>query len=232
MIIEMIVQNEEEAIQAEAYGANRLELVSAISEGGLTPSYGTIKRVLESTHLPVQIMIRPHSNGFVYHDSDWEVMKEDISIIKELGGTGIVFGALNNDGSIDEQLLEKVIKHASGLDITFHRAFDEVSSQKEAYKTLSQYKQDIKRILTSGGKPSCEDATEELKWLVEQAHLTGGPAILPGSGLSQENIATVHEIVKAKEYHFGSGVRVEKSFHHGFSQEAINQIRHVLDRTN
>ncbi len=228
----MIVQDEVEAMQAEAYGANRLELVSAISEGGLTPSYGTIKRVLKSTHLPVQIMIRPHSNGFVYRDFDWEVMKEDISIIKELGGTGIVFGALNSDGSIDEQLLEKVIKHASGLDITFHRAFDEVTSQQEAYKTLTQYKYEIKRILTSGGKASCADATKELKWLVEQSRLTGGPAILPGSGLSPENIATVHQQVDAKEYHFGSGVRLEKSFHHGFSEDAIKQIRRTLEGTN
>ncbi|MEK3888658.1 copper homeostasis protein CutC [Bacillus sp. FSL K6-3431] len=228
MIIEVIIQNELEAIQAEEYGADRLELVSAISEGGLTPSYGTLKRVLRSTQLPVQIMIRPHSYGFLYNDADWEVMKEDISLIRELGGTGIVFGALNSDNTVDEQLLENVINHAPDLDITFHRAFDEVASLETAYKTLTNYKQHVRRILTSGGKASCVDATKELKWLVDQSRLTEGPAILPGSGLSHENLATIHQVVGAGEYHFGSGVRLDKAFNNELSKISMNQIRNTL----
>lgn len=228
MKIELIIQNELEAIQAEQLGADRLELVSAISEGGLTPSFGTIKRVLKSTKLPVQVMIRPHSYGFTYSEADWKAMKEDISIVKELGGTGIVFGALNQDGTIDEGLLESVINIADNLDITFHRAFDEVHSIEEAYETLANYKQNINRILTSGGKARCADATKELKWLVDQSRLTGGPAILPGSGLSSENIESIHQAVGADEYHFGSAVRKEGSFKNGFSENAFAQIKNAL----
>ena len=73
MLVEVIVQNAEDAIQAERFGADRLELVSAMSEGGLTPSYGAVKGVLNSTKLPVQIMIRPHSYGFQYSEADWEI---------------------------------------------------------------------------------------------------------------------------------------------------------------
>lgn len=228
MKIEIIVQNELEAIQAVQHGADRLELVSAISEGGLTPSHGTLKRVLKSTKLPVQVMIRPHSYGFTYSEADWEAMKEDILIVKELGGTGIVFGALNTDGTIDERLLERVIHIAEDLDITFHRAFDEAHSIKDAYETLTKYKQSINRILTSGGKARCADAKEELKWLVDQSRLTGGPAILPGSGLSSENIESIHNAVGADEYHFGSAVRKEGSFNNGFSEGAFAQIRSIL----
>ena len=105
MLVEVIVQNAEDAIQAERFGADRLELVSAMSEGGLTPSYGAIKGVLNSTKLPVQIMIRPHSYGFQYNEADWEIMKEDISMIQQLGGTGIVIGGLTAEGMIDERCL-------------------------------------------------------------------------------------------------------------------------------
>lgn len=70
VLIEVIVQNDEEAIEAEKLGADRLELVAAIQEGGLTPSYGTIKQVLHSVRIPVSIMIRPHSYHYVYNQTD------------------------------------------------------------------------------------------------------------------------------------------------------------------
>ncbi len=229
MLVEVIVQNAEDAIQAERFGADRLELVSAMSEGGLTPSYGAVKGVLNSTKLPVQIMIRPHSYGFQYSEADWEIMKEDISMIQQLGGTGIVIGSLTAERTIDERLLERVIELAPELDITFHRAFDEVICQETAYRTLTKYKQHIKRILTSGGKDSCEEATAELKSLVAQAQKLEGPAILPGSGLTSKNISDIHQSVEATEYHFGSGVRIDQSFCNGLDEMKVAYIRSTLN---
>lgn len=72
--IEAIVLNEEDAKTAEAYGADRLELVSAIAEGGLTPSYGTIKQVVKSVQIPVMVMVRPHSYHYNYQQSEWATL--------------------------------------------------------------------------------------------------------------------------------------------------------------
>ncbi|MGB6407789.1 MAG: copper homeostasis protein CutC, partial [Planococcus donghaensis] len=90
MMIEVIVQNEQEAVEAEKLGAGRLELVSSINEGGLTPSFGTIERVLASVTIPVQVMIRPHSRDFFYTDSEMNTIIEDVKNILKLGGRGIV----------------------------------------------------------------------------------------------------------------------------------------------
>src|SRR5690625_5204391 len=121
MKIEVIVQNGYEAIEAESLGVDRLALVSAISEGGLTPSYGTIQQVLKSVSIPVYIMIRPHGFHYNYQKGDLEIIYEDIRKIVDLGGNKIVMGALNEDHTIDEKVLENVITISPHLEITFHR---------------------------------------------------------------------------------------------------------------
>ncbi|MBY7141582.1 copper homeostasis protein CutC [Virgibacillus sp. NKC19-3] len=228
MIVEVIVQNQTEAIQAEKLGADRLELVSAISEGGLTPSYGTIKQVLPSVSIPVQVMIRPHSKHFSYDKNDFAMMQDDIKAVLELGGTGIVFGALSEDGTVDEYKLKEVIALAPEMDMTFHRAFDEITDQKAAYRTLMRYSDHVKRILTSGGAPNAQAGMKALHELVKLARNTEGPEILPGGGLSLDNIKSVHQIVGAKQYHFGKAVRMHHSFANMFDPEKMNAISKIL----
>lgn len=224
MDIEVIVQNGSEAKQAERLGADRLELVSAISEGGLTPSYGTIKQVLGSVSIPVYIMIRPHSYHYNYQESDLAIIHEDIKNIVELGGTNIVFGALNKDKTVDEEVLKRIIAMAPQLEITFHRAFDETASLMEAYKTLAKYKEHVKTILTSGGAPECHSGQKALAELVLESRKIGGPEIMPGSGLSSTNIHDIHKVVDANQYHFGKAVRLDRSFAKGFDEQLMKDL--------
>lgn len=222
-MLELIVQNHEEAVEAEKLGATRLELVSAISEGGLTPSYGTMKKVFESVSIPVFTMIRPHSFRFVYSEEDAEIIEQDILQLLSLGQHRIVFGALLADGSIDEKLLKRVIQLSPKLEITFHRAFDETKDQIEAYKILAKYPQ-VKWLLTSGGSENCLAGKEQLRKLVELSRELDGPTIMPGAGLSEDNISEIHEYVQAKLYHFGSAVRMDRSFAKGFDRKKVEEI--------
>ncbi|KAA0955000.1 copper homeostasis protein CutC [Planococcus sp. ANT_H30] len=224
MSIEVIVQNEQEAIQAEKMGAARLELVSSIDEGGLTPSFETIKQVLNSVTVPVQVMIRPHSRDFFYSDSEMNTIIEDVKNVLNLGGHGIVFGALTKDYAIDEQALEKVIAVSDQLDITFHRAFDEIDDQLNAYRALTNYKKQVKRILTSGGHVDCLKGKNQLRKLVELSKEMEGPSILCGGGLTPTNIEEIHQTVRASEYHLGSGVRKSGSYAEGFDKEVMEQV--------
>lgn len=224
MLVEVIVQNDQEAVEAEKLGAGRLELVSAINEGGLTPSYGTIKRVLESVSIPVQVMIRPHSRNFFYSEPELETILEDVRNVLDLGGYGIVFGALNKDGTVDEKALERIIQLSGNLDITFHRAFDEIGHQLEAYRVLNKYKNHVKRVLTSGGQSDCLNGREKLKSLVQLSRDLEGPSILCGGGLTADNLKEVHQTVNSTEYHFGRGVREDESFASGFKSEAFERI--------
>ncbi|GGJ95678.1 copper homeostasis protein CutC [Lentibacillus kapialis] len=230
MLLEFIVQNGEEAKQAEEMGADRVELVSAISEGGLTPSYGTMQQVFESVSIPVQVMIRPHSFHYCYSDDDLDIVRKDIQSLIDLGGKRIVFGVLHHDGTVHETALQALIERYPQLDMTFHKAFDEIPSQQDAYQTLSKYKHNVKRILTSGGKKDCLSGKEPLHELVKMERETNGPAIMPGGGLHVGNIADVHQTVNAEQYHFGKAVRLHDSFSYPFDDEKINRIKDVIQK--
>ncbi|WP_040977916.1 copper homeostasis protein CutC [Oceanobacillus jeddahense] len=227
-MIECIVQNAGDAKDAEKHGVTRLELVSAIQLGGLTPTYGTVKTVIDSVQIPVQVMIRPHSYGFVYRSEDKEVMKKDISLLNEMGHHRIVIGALKENKTIDTDFLDELFEEFPSLDITFHRAFDEVRDQTEAYEALTAYSKNIKRILTSGGANTCLEGKESLDRLVQLQHKLQGPRILPGSGLKPDNIQTLHAAVQAGEYHFGSGVRKNESFEERIEKNKVDDIRNIL----
>ncbi|TGV02301.1 copper homeostasis protein CutC, partial [Mesorhizobium sp. M00.F.Ca.ET.186.01.1.1] len=151
MLVEVIATSVEDAKRAERGGADRLELISGILEGGLTPSWGLIEAAVKAVSIPVNVMVRPHSQSFCYTKDELRVMKEDVRVVRELGAAGVVFGMLTPDKQLDRDGLELLLEEANGLNVTFHRAFDEAVSQLEALDILLQYPQ-VKTILTSGGK--------------------------------------------------------------------------------
>lgn len=227
MIIEVIAIRAEDVEAAAEGGADRIELVSGIAEGGLTPSVGLMEAAVRASTLPINVMIRPHSQSFVYSEYDLRIMLRDIDCARDAGAAGIVVGLLDQNGRICEKGLESLLKAADGLDVTFHRAFDETGDQLEALRTLSRYPM-IRRVLTAGGR---RPATEAATWLRE-LHLAakgmGGPTIMGGYGLQPSNIRVFAERTGLSEIHFGSGVRKDNSFGCGVDPEAIKLVRDVI----
>ncbi|MCP3741514.1 copper homeostasis protein CutC [Rossellomorea sp. BNER] len=224
--LEIIVLNEEDARVAEASGADRLELVTAISEGGLTPGYDVIEKVVNSVTIPVQVMVRPHSNSFVYSETDVRQMRKDIEIVKQLGANGIVFGSLTEKGELNTPLLRKIIEFSEGLSVTFHRAIDEANDPVSLYKQLKSFQIKIDRVLTSGGAANVSLGLQKLQAMLKY----GGPTIMPGSGLTLDNIEEIHGELKAKEYHFGSGVRKQSHFQCGIEPKKIEEIKRIISK--
>lgn len=209
MLLEVIATNVKDAVDAEKFGANRIELVTGIKEGGLTPSYATIKHVVQNVSIPVHVMIRPHSRSFIYDSYDQEVILNDIEICKEIGATGIVFGALTEEKAIDEELLKKVSARVKDMNFTFHRAIDESNDILNAINILKKYPE-ITHVLTSGGAPSAIDGKETIKKMAEFTN-ESNIKILAGSGLSIENVSDFINFTNVEEIHFGSGVRKNNS---------------------
>lgn len=225
MLVEVIGVNAQDVRDAAAYGADRIELCQGMLESGLTPSYALIKQAVEAASIPVNVMIRPHGNSFVYDEHDIRLMCEDIQVTKELGANGVVFGPLTEEAQIDVASLEKLLTAAEGLDVTFHRAFDYTESQDKALETILQYEQ-ITTILTAGGPSSAMDGMDNLIRLQERAkdtHL----AIMPGSGLKVEEMGTFYEQVKPAAIHFGTGVREGKSYAKPISETMIRKLKQI-----
>ena len=216
-MLEIAVFNISSAIAAEKAGANRIELCENPYDGGTTPSYGTLKTVCEKISIPVFPIIRPRGGDFYYNDEEFEVMKKDIALCKELGFKGAVTGLLHKDGSIDIERTKQLVELAYPLQITFHRAFDRAKEPLAALEDV--IKTGCARILTSGQKPNVLDATALVKELVLQA--AGRIVILPGSGVRSNNIFQLAKETDAKEFH--SSARKESASEMQFIVSSMNE---------
>ncbi|WP_059050167.1 copper homeostasis protein CutC [Paenibacillus senegalimassiliensis] len=205
MILEVIATCAEDAVLAEAHGADRLELITAITEGGLTPGIGLVRQVVKSVKIPVHVMVRPHSRSFVYSEADIQTMEEEARAVEDAGAAGIVFGALTEERQIDEVALARILAAAGGMNVTFHRAFDELQDLSEGLRTLLKYPQ-VTRVLTSGGPLPAPQATSEIRQLVELAH-GSSLVILAGYGLTLETVDRFITDTQVTEVHFGSDIR-------------------------
>ncbi|MBF2587999.1 copper homeostasis protein CutC [Listeria marthii] len=230
-MLEVIVQNPRDAYLAEKYGANRMEVVSAISEGGLTPSYGAIKEIVGASNLPAMMMIRPHSFSFVYDEPARIVMERDIELAKEAGVKGIVYGGITADGDIDQALLEKVIEWKGDLDLTFHRALEATKDIEASYQVLRTYGKDINQLLTSGGTASALDSLPRLKrWIEDSQKNPDSFQILVGSGVKPENIATFQSTLNHTDYHVGSAAREASDFSKDILKEKIDTLQQQINK--
>ena len=206
MVIEIIATTLKEAIDIENSGADRIELVTGILEGGLTPSIALIQEVCNTVKIPVNIMVRPHSKSFCYDENDLKIIYKDIEYIKNTKANGIVFGALNSDKTINFESLSNVIKIKGNLELTFHRAIDETINIEEEFNKLIKY--DIDTILTSAGKPKVIDNIPLINKFVTAAK-SNNVRILAGSGIYPSNILDFIDKTIVEEIHMGSGVKLD-----------------------
>lgn len=194
--LEICTGSIESVLAAKAGGADRAELCSALSEGGVTPSYGLIKEAV-ATGIKVNVLIRPRGGDFLYTKEEVELMVADIKLAKQLGANAVVIGALTKEGDIDLSACSKMMQAAQGLEVTFHRAFDMVRNADKALEDVISL--GCNRILTSGLMPTAEEGISTLRHLVEKA--AGRIIIMPGSGVSPLNAAKILQETGATEIH-------------------------------
>ena len=198
VILEIIACSLDDAVAAEDGGASRLELVSALPRGGLTPSLAVLDAVLRRVSLPVRVMVR-ESTG---HVVDGEAQRQAVvAAARDLAGRpidGIVFGALE-EGSVDEPLLAAVAR-AAGCPVTFHRAFESVADPGAAIGTLKRHPQ-VDRILYNGGDGSWEQRAARIGTLAAVA----GPSVrfIIGGGVTEHAIAALANVPEALDIHVG-----------------------------
>ena len=193
-------------------GADRIELCANLAEGGTTPSYAHIKKCKESFSIPLFPIIRPRGGDFLYNKDEFEIMKNDIKLCKELGCEGIVIGLLNMDGTIDMTRTSELIELAYPLEVTFHRAFDRCKDPFVALEELIEI--GCQRILTSGQQISFVETRHALSLqhsgvnndaieLVSQLNKIADDRIIimPGSGVRKENIKAIAERTGCIEFH-------------------------------
>lgn len=205
--IEICANSVASCIAAQQGGAHRVELCAGIPEGGTTPSYGMIQQARQNINIKLHVIIRPRGGDFLYNTIEQQIMQQDIAVARQLGADGVVFGCLTPDGQIDTQANQQLIDAASGLSVTFHRAFDMCSDPHQALEQLIALRFD--RVLTSGQEATAPQGIPLLKKLVQQAD--NRIIILPGCGVNEANIAQIAAETGACEFHMSARSKQESN---------------------
>lgn len=201
--MEICVDDVAGALAAEAEGADRIELCVALSEGGITPSFGLIRTTLAHVRrVGVQVMIRPRGGNFVVAPAELEVMLADIAAVRAMPhapdvAVGFVLGALTPTGMIDRPATTRLLAACGGAPATFHKAFDAIPDRAAALDTLCDL--GMSRVLTSGGASTAAAGADELRALVRQAD--GRIGILAGGGVRAGNVRALLAQTGVKELH-------------------------------
>jgi copper homeostasis protein len=216
--LEICVDSLESAIKAQRAGADRIELCMALSEGGITPSYGLIKQCLENLDIKVNVIIRPRGGDFLYNGTEFDTMKQDIVFCREIGVNAVVSGVLNPDGSVDVSRTRELVDLARPMSFTFHRAFDVCADYEQALEAIISCNAD--RILSSGGESTAEAGMDLLKKLIRQA--ADRIIIMPGSGINPDNLEKIISYTGAKEVHASASVLIESSMQYRTEKICMN----------
>ena len=195
-MLEICVDTIEGAQAAIRGGASRIEICSALSEGGLTPSAG-LMQAAANLPIPCHAMIRPRGGLFHFTPEDEAIMLADIDTARAAGLAGVVLGAQTAIGALDLAILQRLSARAQGMARTLHRVIDVVPDPLTALDQAIALGFD--RILTSGAQP---EAPQGIPLIAEmQRRADGRISVMPGCGLTPENVAKVIAGTNVSEVH-------------------------------
>ncbi len=208
ILLEVAVASLEDALAAQQHGADRLELNSALSLGGLTPSAGLLRAVRSAVSLPMIVMARPRPAGFCYSQAEFETLLADVAFALAEQADGIAFGVLTEAGEIDVPRCAQVMRQIGSREAVFHRAFDVTPEPARALEQLIDL--GVRRVLTSGQEPTALQGSLKIAKLVEQAR--DRIEILPAAGIRPANVVELLTQTGCNQVHASlKGERVDRS---------------------
>ncbi|MDY3251265.1 MAG: copper homeostasis protein CutC [Candidatus Choladocola sp.] len=215
-VLESCVDSVESALAAARGGADRLELCANLIIGGTTPAAALFQEIRKVTDIRIHVLIRPRFGDFCYTDYEFNMIREEVRMFRELGAEGAVIGILNPDGTLNMEQMECLMEEAEGMSVTLHRAFDvcrdPIASLEQA-KTLG-----IRTILTSGQKNVCAEGKDLLKTLVDKAG--DDIEIMAGSGVSADVIREIAPYTGVHAFHMSGKATMDSQM--VYRKEGVN----------
>jgi len=232
ILLEICCGSIDDAIQAQAGGADRVELCSAMFIGGLTPSIGTLQEVKSRLKIPVMAMVRPRGGGFCYTGAEFATMERDTEAAIEAGADGVVFGILTEDGRIDQRRTMRIRRIVGKRQAVFHRAFDVTPNPFGALEQLIDL--EVTRVLTSGQKNTASEGVDLIAELIERAGRR--IEILPGGGIRPYNMHEIAKRTRCGQIHMTAWSKVQDCSTHANPEISFGGALHppedVYDRTD
>lgn len=206
-----------EAIRlAKEMNFDRIELCQNLEQGGITPSYGMIEYAI-AYGIETHVLIRPRPGGFNYSEDEVEVMLREILNCKDIGAKGVVIGALTESGEIDKDVLAAFMDKAKGMEVTFHRAFDDSIDWKKSMDVLIENK--VNRILSSGMARNVEIGMPILEQMIKYS--ADRIEIMVGGGVSAANVGRISNELQPNAIHFSGTMKFQQDEDSLFSESVL-----------
>ena len=186
-VLEVCVDSLASARAAIAGGADRLELCSALSVGGLTPYTALLRQIRAESDIEIRCLMRHRAGDFLYSPEELELLRLQILALKEAGADGFVIGCLTPEGALDPEAMKPLVAACGDCGITLHRCIDVSADLEQTYRDAMAL--GIDTILTSGGASSCKLGFEQIARLAALRDACSGPEILVGAGVNAAVIA-------------------------------------------
>ena len=217
-ILEVCVDSYASAMAAIAGGADRLELCSALSVGGLTPSAALLWQIRRVSGIPIRCLMRPRGGDFLYTKEEIAQMAMEMAALRNAGADGFVIGCLTADGELDGSAMEPLLAVAAGMGLTLHRCIDVSRNPEDTCRKAAQLGFDT--VLTSGGAGKCLDGMETIGQLLRIRDEEKGPEILIGAGVNAKVITAFHcRFPNACAFHLSGKTEVESGMR--FRREGV-----------
>ncbi len=228
MKIELCAATIEAIKVAGEMGFDRIELCQNLEQGGTTPSYGMIEYAI-ACGIETHVLIRPRPGNFIYDESEMEVILRDIQNCREMGAKGVVIGALNSAGEIDRFFLNRAMKKSEGMEVTFHRAFDDSFDWKRSLEILIDHK--VTRLLSSGMASNAEIGIPILRQMT--SYVENKIQIMAGGGVNAANIAKIIKEAGCNAIHFSGTSKVQMDEESLFSDPVLKvdpkKVKRILE---
>lgn len=218
-----------EAIRiAKELNFDRIELCQNLEQGGITPYYGMIEYAI-AYGIETHVLIRPRPGGFNYSEDEVEVMLREILNCKSMGTSGVVIGALTESSEIDVAVLSEIMNKSKGMEVTFHRAFDDCFDWKKSMDLLIEHK--VNRILSSGLARNVEIGMPILEEMIKYS--AGRIEIMVGGGVNAANVAKICTDLTPDAIHFSGTVKFQQDEESLFSESVLKvdkaRVQRILD---
>ncbi|MEU8526202.1 MULTISPECIES: copper homeostasis protein CutC [Streptomyces] len=223
-VLEVIALDEEDAVAAQAGGADRLELVTDMAADGLTPSTERFAAIRAAVDIPLRVMLRL-ADGFAAGDVNALVGRAEE--LREAGADEFVLGFLTSDGGPDLVAVERLLAVLDGCRWTFHRAIDRAADRDGLRKLLADLP-GLDTYLTAGAATGVDDG---LRVLAAEAARAGEPGyepqILVGGGLRLDHLPELRA-AGLDAFHIGGAAR-PSGWTAPVSADAVRTWRRALD---
>ena len=223
-LLEVIVTSLDEAIEAELGGADRLELVRSLDQGGLTPSLDIAQQILEAVSIPVRVMLRENASMSLGGAAEMQTLLSRAKAFTQLPVNGLVLGFVRS-GALDSECMREIFASVPNCRATFHRAFEHLNDPLGAIQELKRFPQ-IDRILTRGGQGSWKERKARLlEW---QRAAAPQIKILVGIGLGTSTLAGIKQVPSLSEVHAGRAARVPPVTSGSVDQTRVASLKSAL----